>query len=74
MSKAKSEGKLYELMLEKLSPLQESIKAQSLSYSVAMGRLNSAFDDIKRNALAPYFEAIKNSIGLIPQYTILTES
>lgn len=62
MSKAKEEGKLYELMLEKLSPLQESIKAQSMSYAVAMGRLNSAFDDIKRNALAPYFESIKNSI------------
>lgn len=72
MSKAKSEGKLYELMLEKLSPLQESIKAQSLSYSVAMGRLNSAFDDIKRNALAPYFEAIKNSI--VSLTNILTQN
>ncbi|STQ86211.1 hypothetical protein LS73_000165 [Helicobacter muridarum] len=62
MQKAKNEGKLYELMLEKLSPLQESVKAQSLSYSVAMGRLNSAFEDIKRSALSPYFEAIKKSI------------
>lgn len=72
MAKAKQEGKLYELMLEKLSPLQESIKAQSISYSVAMGRLNSAFDDIKRNALAPYFEGIKNSVVAFTQF--LTEN
>ena len=52
MTQAKNEGKLYELMLEKLSPLQESVKAQSMSYSVAVGKLNSAFDDLKRSAIS----------------------
>lgn len=70
MGEAKAQGKLYNLMLEKLSPLQESLKVQSISYSTAIGRLSSAFDDIKRNALAPYFEAIKSSILSTTQFLI----
>ena len=68
MTQAKNEGKLYELMLEKLSPLQESVKAQSMSYSVAVGKLNSAFDDLKRSAMSEYFEKIKNSIASMTEF------
>ncbi|MCX2717822.1 hypothetical protein OQH61_08765 [Helicobacter sp. MIT 21-1697] len=63
MSKAKQEGKLYELIMEKLGPLSESAAFSANSYAVNMAKLNSVIDDLKQSAIAPYFENIKNAIA-----------
>ncbi|WP_295701261.1 hypothetical protein [uncultured Helicobacter sp.] len=68
MSKAKQEGKLYELIMEKLGPLSESAAFSANSYAVSMAKLNSTFDDIKQSAIAPFFDSMKQSLASLTQF------
>lgn len=68
MSKAKQEGKLYELIMEKLGPLSESAAFSANSYAVNMSKLNSVLDDIKQSAIASFFEDTKASLGSLTQF------
>ncbi|WP_300733199.1 glycine zipper domain-containing protein [uncultured Helicobacter sp.] len=68
MSKAKQEGKLYELIMEKLGQLSESAAFSANSYAVSMAKLNSTFDDIKQSAIAPFFDSMKQSLASLTQF------
>ena len=68
MSKAKQEGKLYELIMEKLGPLKLSAAFSANSYAVSMAKLNSTFDDIKQSAIAPFFDSMKQSLASLTQF------
>ena len=68
MSKAKQEGKLYELIMEKLGPLELSAAFSANSHAVSMAKLNSTFDDIKQSAIAPFFDSMKQSLDSLTQF------
>lgn len=68
MQQAKREGKLYEVIMEKLSPLSESAAFSANSYAVNMSKLNSVLDEIKQSAFLSYFESMKQSLASLTQF------
>lgn len=63
MSQAKSEGKLYALIIEKLGGFSKDASRSANTYEAAVSNLSNALDELKKKAIAPYFEGIKNAIN-----------
>ena len=63
MKEAISQGKFYELLLEKLGPLQETMAFTSNTYSASIARLKSSWADLQSEAMDKYFDGIKNAIN-----------
>lgn len=63
MSKAKKEGKLYALIIEKLGGFSKDASRSANTYEASVSNLSNAFDELKKKAIEPYFEGIKNAIN-----------
>lgn len=63
MKEAVSQGKFYNLLLEKLGPLQETTAFTANTYAASVARLKAAWNDIKSEAVKKYFDGIKKSIN-----------
>ncbi|PAF51279.1 hypothetical protein [Helicobacter sp. 13S00477-4] len=68
MSKAKKEGNLYNLMLEKLGVFSSLASKSALTYEAALSSLHTGVDALKQAALAPYFQSITEGIKKIGDY------
>lgn len=68
MKEAIAQGKFYELLLEKLGPLQETTAFTSNTYAASVAKLNSAWNNLKSEAVKRYFENIKASINEITRF------
>ncbi len=63
MSKAKAEGKLYSLIIEKLGSFAQDASRSANTYEASVSNLSNALDELKKKAIEPYFEGIKNAIN-----------
>ena len=63
MSKAKAEGKLYSLIIEKLGSFAEDAKRSANTYEASLSNLTNALDELKQKAIEPYFDGIKKAIN-----------
>ena len=63
MSKAKAEGKLYSLIIEKLGSFERDASRSANTYEASVSNLSNALDELKKKAIEPYFEGIKNAIN-----------
>ncbi len=68
MQKARREGKLYELILEKLGPLASSAGLGAESYAISMEKLKDALAGLKGDAGAEFFEASKENIRATSEF------
>lgn len=64
MSKAKAEGKLYSLIIEKLESFAQDASRSANTYEASVSNLSNALDELKKKAIEPYFEGIKNAINI----------
>lgn len=62
MTKAKKEGKLYAVMLEKLGGFSELAQKSAVTYEAALSSLHTSFDMLKQKALEPYFKSLTQGI------------
>lgn len=63
MSKAKAEGKLYSLIIEKLGSFAEDASRSANTYEASLSNLTNALDELKQKAIEPYFDGIKKAIN-----------
>lgn len=63
MSKAKEQGKLYALMIEKLGGFAQDASRSANTYEASVSNLSNAYDELKKKAIEPYFEGIKSAIN-----------
>ncbi|BCD47435.1 hypothetical protein NHP194003_06390 [Helicobacter suis] len=63
MSKAKNEGNLANLMLEKMGKFKETAKLTAGSFEETWSNFVNAFNNAKQAALEPYFENIKKTLS-----------
>ncbi|WP_163566252.1 hypothetical protein [Helicobacter suis] len=63
MSKAKNEGNLANLMLEKMGKFKETAKLTAGSFEETWSNFTNAFNNAKQAALEPYFEGIKKTLA-----------
>lgn len=63
MSKAKAEGNLYSLIIEKLGSFAQDASKSANTYEASVSNLSNAYDELKKKAIEPYFEEIKNAIN-----------
>lgn len=63
MSKAKAEGKLYSLIIEKLGSFAEDASRSANTYEASLSNLTNALDELKQKAIEPYFDGIKKVIN-----------
>ncbi|ANV98553.1 hypothetical protein BBW65_06985 [Helicobacter enhydrae] len=63
MSKAKAEGRLYSLIMEKLGSFANDASRSANTYEASVSNLTNAMEELKRKAMEPYFEGIKDAIN-----------
>ncbi|WP_163499533.1 hypothetical protein [Helicobacter suis] len=63
MSKAKNEGNLANLMLEKMGKFKETARMTAGSFEETWSNFVNAFNNAKQAALEPYFESIKKTLA-----------
>lgn len=63
MKKARAEGNLANLMLEKMGQFKESAQFSAGSWEEVWSNFKNAINLVKENSLAPYFEQIKKSFA-----------
>ncbi|WP_158655726.1 phage tail tape measure protein [Helicobacter cynogastricus] len=68
MKKAKEEGNLANLMLEKMGKFKDTAQMSAGSWEEVWSNFTNAINTLKENALAPYFESIKKTFAGWTQY------